>query len=102
MIAFGTSITKPDTYRDCAQRGIERVTEPGSEVFAMTSVGSIFASYNCLLEQAAAFDDLDALVLLHQDTEIVDAGFCDTVRRVLTDPMVGVIGCVGAIDNRSI
>jgi hypothetical protein len=102
MIAFGSSITNPDIYRDCARRGITTVAEPDSEVLALRSIGSIFASYNLLLEQAAAHDDLEALVLLHQDAEIVGAGFCDTVRRVLADPEVGVIGCVGAIGIRSI
>jgi Glycosyltransferase like family len=102
MIAFGSSITKPDVYRDCAQRGIARVLEPGSEVFALPSIGSIFASYNRVLEQAAVHDDLEALVLLHQDTEIVESRFCAIVRAALSDRQVGLIGCVGAIDVRSI
>jgi Glycosyltransferase like family len=102
MIAFGSSITKPEVYRECAQRGIERVAEPGSEVFALPSIGPIFASYNRVLEQAAAYDDLEALVLLHQDTEIVDPRFCAAVREALADPNVGVVGCVGAVDVRSI
>jgi hypothetical protein len=102
MIAFGSSITKPDVYRDCAEPGIKLVAEPDSAVFALSSVGPIFASYNALLDRAAECDDLEALVLLHQDTEIVDAGFCDTVRRTLADADVGVIGCVGAVGIRSI
>ncbi len=68
----------------------------------MPSVGSIFASYNALLEQFAARDDLDALVLVHQDAEIVDADFCQTIRRALEDPDVGLVGCVGAVGVRSI
>ncbi len=102
MIAFGSSITKPDVYRDCAQRGIERVAEPGSEVFALPSVGPIFASYNAVLDRAAERDDLEALVLVHQDTEIVASEFCAVVRTALSDPRVGLVGCVGAIDVRSI
>jgi Glycosyltransferase like family len=102
MIAFGSSITKPDVYRDCAERGIRLVAEPDSALFALASVGPIFASYNRVLDAASERDDLEALVLLHQDTEIVDAGFCETVRRVLADPDVGLIGCVGAIGIRSI
>jgi Glycosyltransferase like family len=102
MIAFGSSITKPDVYRDCAQRGIERVAESDSEVFALPSVGPIFASYNAVLDRAAERDDLEALVLVHQDTEIVESTFCAVVRTALSDPRVGLIGCVGAIDVRSI
>src|SRR5205823_2219856 len=102
MIAFGSAITKPDLYRRFTEVGIRRAAEPDSEVFAMPSVGSIFASYNALLDKAAGCDDLEALVLIHQDAEIVDRDFCDRARRALADPQVGAVGCVGAIDVRSI
>jgi Glycosyltransferase like family len=72
MIAFGCPITKPDVYRLCAERGIRRVAEPGSEVYALDSAGSIFQSYNRILDTAAAREDLEALVLVHQDTVIDD------------------------------
>jgi hypothetical protein len=102
MIAFGSAITRPDLYRQCAEPGIRRVAEPDSEVYALDSVGSVFASYNAILDLAAVRDDLEALVLVHQDAEIVGDAFCDTVRRALEDPDVGVVGCVGAVGVRSI
>jgi hypothetical protein len=102
MIAFGSAITRPDVYRQCAEPGIRRVAEPDSEVYALDSVGSVFASYNAILDLAAARDDLEALVLVHQDAEIVGDAFCDTVRRALADPEVGAVGCVGAVGVRSI
>jgi hypothetical protein len=102
MIAFGCSVTEPDTYRRCAEVGIRRAAEPGSEVRAMPSVGSIFRSYNALLDEFAGQEELEALVLVHQDAEIVDADFCAIVRRSLADPEVGLVGCVGAIGVRSI
>lgn len=102
MIAFASSITKPDVYARCAELGISRTREPDSEVYPMPSVGSIFESYNALLEHFAPTDDLEALVLVHQDAEIVDDDFCRIVRRTLADPEVGVVGCVGAVGVRSI
>ncbi|MBV9005165.1 MAG: hypothetical protein JOZ98_09890 [Solirubrobacterales bacterium] len=102
MIAFGSAITKPELYHRFAEVGIRRAAEPDSEVFALPSVGSIFASYNALIEKAEACDGLEALVLAHQDAEIVDHDFCARVRRALADPDVGLVGCVGAIDVRSI
>jgi hypothetical protein len=71
-------------------------------VFSGPATGSLFASYNRLLDQAAELDDLEALVLLHQDSEIVDATFCDKLREALAMDDVGVVGCVGAIGVRSI
>ena len=102
MIAFGTSITRPAVFRACAEPGIRRAAEPGSEVYELDSIGPIARSYNALLDRAAARDDLEALVLVHQDAEIVDDDFCGTIRRTLADPEVGVIGCVGAIGVGSI
>jgi Glycosyltransferase like family len=102
MIAFGSSITSRDLYGLCAERGIRLAAEPDTAVLARPAVGSIFAGYNQILEEAAALEGLEGLVLLHQDTEIVDPHFCSKLRRVLEDPEVGVVGCVGAIGVRSI
>jgi len=102
MIAFGCAITRPDDYRAAAEVGIRLAAEPDSEIFAGPSIGSIFESYNALLERAAPCPDLEALVLVHQDTEIVDQDLCRRVRLALADPAVGLVGCVGAVGVRSI
>jgi hypothetical protein len=102
MIAFGSSITSPDEYARCAEPGIRLAAEPDSKVLSGPASGSIFRSYNRILDEAAQLEGLEALVLLHQDSEIVDPGFCGKVRSGLSDPDVGVVGCVGAIGVRSI
>src|SRR4051794_10474675 len=102
MIAFGCSITKPDQFHRCAEPGIRRAAEADSVCYELPAVGSIARSYNALLDRGAERDDLEALVLLHQDAEIVDADLCATVRAALRDPDVAVVGCAGALDVRSI
>src|SRR3954447_6509321 len=102
MIAFACSITKPDLYTRSAEPGIRRAAEPDSELIGRPAVGTIFRSYNALLDQFAARDDFEALVLVHQDTEIVSTDFCPRIREALADPEVGIVGCVGAIGVRSI
>jgi hypothetical protein len=102
MIAFGSAIVEPKDYERWAEPGIRLAAEPDSRVLAYRAQSSVFRSYNLILDQAAALDDLEALVLVHQDTEIVDAEFCEKVRRALEDEEVGVIGCIGAIGVRSI
>ena len=102
MIAFGCSITSPETYERCAGPGIRLAAQPSSQILAQAAAGSIFRSYNLLMERASAFDDLEALVLVHQDAEIVDRDFVPKLRETLKDPDVGVVGCVGAIGVRSI
>ena len=102
MIAFGSSVTKPEIYGACAEPGFRRAAEPDSEIWPLPSIGSIFESYNTLLDKAAGRDDLEALVLAHQDAELVDADFCARARAALADPDVAIVGCVGAIGVRSI
>jgi len=102
MIAFGCSITEPEVYERCAGPGIERAKESDSVVLARSAAGSIFRSYNLLLDLAAEYEDLEALVLVHQDAELVDEDACARMREVLRDPEVGVAGLVGAIGVRSI
>jgi hypothetical protein len=102
MIAFGSAITAPDIYQRCAEPGIRLAAEPDSVVLAHAAAGSIFRRYNLLMDKAAELDDLEALVLVHQDAEIADPDFCPKLRQALSDPDVGVVGCVGAIGVRSI
>ena len=92
VIAFGSAITDAEIYRRCAEPGIKLAVEPDSEIIAMASAGlnnpdgtfrdhkltgSIFRNYNVILDQVAGRDDLEALVLLHQDSEIIDPDFCE-------------------------
>ena len=102
VIAFGSSIISPDVYERCAQPGIRLAAEADSEVYALQAAGSISRSYNLILDRAAAHADLEALVLVHEDTEIVDPAFCQKLRLALRDPDVGLVGCVGTLGTRSI
>lgn len=102
MIAFGCSITDPAMYDKAAGPGIALAAEAGSAIFSRAAAGSIFRSYNLLMDTAAACDDLEALVIVHQDAEIADPDFCLKVREALADPDVGVVGCVGAVGVRTI
>lgn len=102
MIAFGCSVAESEAYRRYAEPGIRRVSEPDSEVFAFASVGSVFRSYNLLIDAVAGRGDLEAFVLVHPHGEIVDPDFCAKVREVLRDPDVAVVGCAGATEVESI
>jgi hypothetical protein len=101
MIVFGVAVTRSEDYERWAGPGIDRAREPDSKVYANSSPGSIFRAYNLLLDQAAEHHDLEALVLLHQDVEIVDENLCGKVRAAFSDPDVAIAGCVGARDART-
>ncbi len=102
MIAFGVSVTEPKVYERCAEPGIRLVAEPDTEVMAHGSTGSVFRSYNMLMDQARKLEGLEALVLIHQDAEIIDPDFLKKIREALSDPDVAIVGCAGAIGVRNI
>ena len=97
MIAFAIAVADPTTYASAAVPGLRRAAEPDSPIAELTADrGSLHACYDEALEHFAALDDLEALVLLHQDTELLDHDFCARVRAELADPEVAVCGVVGA------
>jgi len=102
MIAFGTAITDSRVYEAFAERGIQLVAEPDSKVFAYGSAVSLFTTYNLILDQATELDNLEALILLHQDAEIIDPELCKTVRETLEDDDVALVGCGGAVGVQNI
>jgi hypothetical protein len=102
MIVFASAVTSRDVYESCAAPGIRLIAEPDTTVIAHTAQGSIFRNYNAIMDHVAGLPDLEALVLLHQDAEIVDPAFCAKLRAALADPRAGVVGCVGSIGVRTI
>ena len=102
MIVFGTAVTDPEIYKRYAEPGIRRAAEANAAIIPNVGAGSLFRSYNLLLDLAAEYDELEALVLVHQDAELVDPDFCRKLRLALKDPSVGIVGCVGALGVRSI
>ena len=104
MIVYACAVTDGNVFARCAEPGIARLTRgvPDAEMLAQPSAGTIARNYNLLCERVAGRDDLEALVLLHQDVEIVDPEFPDTVRRALADPDVAVVGSAGAVGVRGL
>jgi Glycosyltransferase like family len=102
MIAFASSIREPDAYRAHAGPGIALAAEADSEIYPFAAAGAICSDYNLILDQAADCDDLEALVLVDEDTEIADSEFCAKVRHALADSEVGLVGCAGATEVESV
>jgi Glycosyltransferase like family len=96
MIAFAACIGSEEKFRRCAQPGLRLTCETDSPVAEVTTDSSIFSAYNEVLDAFADAPDLEALVLLHEDLEIVDSDFCGKVRRRLADPSVAILGVIGA------
>ena len=102
VVAIGSAITSPEKYGKYAVPGIKLAAEPDTKVFSFASSGTLFRSYNLILDQAAELDDLEFLVLIHQDAEITDPDFVSKIREVFADPEVALVGCAGSVGVRSI
>lgn len=96
MIAFATAVTDRTTYEEVALPGIRRVAEPDSPILTRDGYDSIQQPYNEMMDEAARLPGLEALVLLHQDLELIDRDLPGRVRRVFEDPRVGLLGALGA------
>lgn len=96
MIAFGCCVGSPETFAARAQPGLRKVVEPDSVLAETTTSTSIHAAYNEILDAFTGHPELEALVLLHEDVELLDPDFCDRVRRVMADPSVAIAGPIGA------
>ena len=101
MIAFGCSIIIPSVYAERAKPGLELAAEPDSTIIALAS-GSIARSYNLMFDRAASLDGLEALVLVHEDVEVIDPDCCAKLRQAFADQDVAVVGCLGASGVRDI
>jgi hypothetical protein len=104
VIVYGCAVTDADAFASYAEPGIQALVEndPASELLAFASVGTIYRNYNLIRERVADRDDLEALVLVHQDAEITDPQCSQKIRASLADPDVAIVGCAGAVGVRSI
>jgi hypothetical protein len=95
MIVFGSAVTDRAEFESVALPGINRAA--GSNPVVLTRYGhdSIQEPYNEILDEAAGYEGLEALVLLHQDLELLDDSLPRRVRSLLDEPRVGVIGGYG-------
>lgn len=96
MIAFASCVGSEQKYRRYALPGLRRACEPDSMIAQAISDRSIFEAYNEVLDAFAPRADLEALVLLHEDVEIVDSAFCARLRTCFADASVAVVGAAGA------
>ncbi len=101
MIAFAACIGTQETFQRYARPTLARCAEPDSQL-AEIETDSIFSGYNEALDAFSSSEDLEALVLLHEDVSIDDQHFCAKVRARLADPSVAVIGAIGATGVRSL
>jgi glycosyl transferase family 2 len=96
MIGFAVCIGSEEKFAHIAEPGIQAVAEHDSIVAELTDSSSIFAAYNEALDVLSEREDLEAVVLLHEDVQLVDPGLGTKLRTRFADPDVAIVGVVGA------
>lgn len=104
MFVFASCVGSEATYARHALPGLRVAAEADSVLIQATATdGSIRRAYDEILEAVAGMSGVEALVLLHEDVELLDPLFCATVRaRLAATPAAAVIGAIGASDVRSL
>ena len=96
MIVFASCVADEEKFLRCAAPGLGLAMEDDSAFVRLAHPTSLFAAYNGVLDAVAGREDVEAVVFLHEDTEIRDPAFVAKLRAVLRDPAVAVAGVVGA------
>ncbi|CAA9537838.1 MAG: hypothetical protein AVDCRST_MAG79-1552 [uncultured Thermoleophilia bacterium] len=96
MIAFGVWVESEERYARVAAPALARVLEADSAVLESVTDGCIFEAYAEIMDAAADLPGLEALVLLRDDVELLDADLTTRLRAALAEPGAALVGAVGA------
>jgi Glycosyltransferase like family len=102
VIAFASCVARPQVFASRCLPGLRRAAPDDVVLAQLSTTTSILEAYNEALEHFRGVEGLEALVLLHEDTELLDADFAARVRATLADPQVAVLGAIGARSVRSL
>ena len=102
MIAFGSCVGSEDRFARYALPGITRAVGGDPVVLVRRQEDSIFPAYNSILDEAEGLAGLEALILLHEDTEIHDPRLEARIQRLFEDDSIGLAGAIGASNVSSL
>jgi hypothetical protein len=102
VILYGVCAGPGGKFERIAAPGIERVRDTDDRVLALFDQPSIFVAYNRIIDQARQHADLEALVLIHDDVELLDGQIKSKLLTAFEDESVAVVGVIGAAGVQSL
>jgi hypothetical protein len=102
MFVFGVCAGPDDDFERFAGPGIERCAERGSMTILVRGAHSLASGYNEIAGRVRDRDDLEGLILIHDDVELLAIDVCAKLRNLFADPTVGVVGTLGGRNVRSL
>lgn len=95
MIAIGCCVANQAKY-EALLRSVQDHCSDSVRLLRTSTTTSIAEAYNGLLREARAMEGLAALVLVHEDVEILDHRFEEKITAALhARPNTGVLGAIG-------
>jgi hypothetical protein len=97
MVAICVPVTSWHQYERYALPGINRVLEAAPETLlvARESTGSYQRTVNAMLEELADHEGLEAVVIIHQDIELMDTNVAAILPDCFADGRVAIVGTIG-------
>ena len=102
MFAFGVCIGNEEKYRSTAEPALMRTVRSGDQIIEVRRQSSIHLAYNRIIDQVREQQNLEGLILLHEDLEIRDALFHSKVKSAFLGDKVGIVGSIGAVGVNSL
>lgn len=97
MIAFGCAVTDDALFERHALPVYRAAAEPDSLIIVRRGAPSIQTAYNEILAAVDGLEDLEALVLIHQDVSLDDPEtLLAKTRGAMADPTVMLAGAYGS------
>lgn len=102
MIIFGTCVADEARYTSIALPSIRRSAITDDVILKEPGRRGIARVYNQFISEARHHSECSALVLLHEDTEIIDDNFRAKIMHLAKNPTVAVGGVAGAAGLRGL
>jgi hypothetical protein len=96
MFVYGVCAGPTGKVDRFARPSIDNARSPEDQTLVLFDQPSISIAYNHILGEAQQHEDLEGVILMHDDVEILDPLFREKLQRAFADGSVGVVGVVGA------
>lgn len=97
MLVLGTCTRAVGAEAETLRSRLAASVQPGLDQILIRAGSGLCSVYNQILESASEQADCEAVVLLHDDTYILDPNFRAKILSAFrSDPSLGIVGVVGA------
>lgn len=98
MFVFGICIGSEEKYKNCVLSSISKFIESGAIIVETRNQESIHLAYNSIINKVSEFNNVEGLILLHDDMEVRDSHLLQKLSKAFQSPDVAIVGAVGSVN----